>query len=195
MRSAAPALMPIFRSRGQAELLAWLLLHPDQEYTLSNLAEQLGTPLPTMHREAQRLVDAGILIDRSVGRSRLLRANPDNRANRPLTELLELTFGAHPVVSEEFDLPGVDRVVIYGSWAARYHGAAGRPPRDIDVLVVGEVERSELYDAADRAQNRLGVEVNPVLRTGAQWEAGVDPLVCQVKSTSYLTVYAAAEQA
>ena len=116
--------MPIFRSRGQ-----------------------LGTPLPTMHRGAHRLVDAGILIDRSVGRSRLLRANPDNRAHRSLTELLELTFGADPVVSEEFDLPGVDRVVIDGSWAARHQGAADRPPRGIDVLVVGEVERSELYAA------------------------------------------------
>src|SRR5665647_2664121 len=42
MRSEAPALMPIFRSQHQAALLAWLLLHPDDEYTLTDLAKRLA---------------------------------------------------------------------------------------------------------------------------------------------------------
>jgi DNA-directed RNA polymerase specialized sigma24 family protein len=55
MRSEAPPLMPIFRSRHQADLLAWLLLHPDREYTTTELARRLGVPLTTLHREVQRL--------------------------------------------------------------------------------------------------------------------------------------------
>lgn len=94
MRSPAPALMPIFRSQHQAELLAWLLLHPAQEYTLSDLAARLDVPLPTLHRESRRLVAAGLLLDRVVGRARLLRADPGNPATEPLTRLLELTFRA-----------------------------------------------------------------------------------------------------
>ena len=31
MRSDGPALMPVFRSQHQAELLTWLMLHPEQE--------------------------------------------------------------------------------------------------------------------------------------------------------------------
>src|SRR5664280_578794 len=61
MRSEAPALMPIFRSQHQAALLAWLLLHPEDEYTLTELAKKLDVPLTTLQREAQRLVGAGIL--------------------------------------------------------------------------------------------------------------------------------------
>ena len=38
MRSDAPALLPILRSRHLAEILTVLLLHPDVEYTLSELA-------------------------------------------------------------------------------------------------------------------------------------------------------------
>lgn len=56
---------------------------------------------------------------------------------------------------------GAAQVVIFGSGAARYAGEAGPPPHDIDVLVVGKVDRADLYDAADRAQARLGIEVNP----------------------------------
>lgn len=189
MRSDAPALMPIFRSRHQADLLAWLLLHPDQEYGLTELAHRLDVPLTTLHREAQRLVDADLLMVRSLGRNRLLRANPANRATAPLTQLLELTFGPKTVIAEEFALPKVEQVLIFGSWADRYQGAPGPPPNDVDVLVIGTPRSAEVYDAADRAQARLGQQVNPVLRTAEQWAVGTDGLIRQVKRSPSLTVY------
>ena len=40
MRSDGPALLPVFRSQHQAELLMWLYLHPDAEYGVSELAER-----------------------------------------------------------------------------------------------------------------------------------------------------------
>ncbi len=76
--------MPIFRSRHQAELLTWLLLHPDQEYTVTEFAGRLGVPLTSPHREAQRLIEADLLRARTVSRARLLRANADHRATAAL---------------------------------------------------------------------------------------------------------------
>jgi DNA-binding transcriptional ArsR family regulator len=181
--------MPIFRSDHQAELLAWLLLHPDEEYTITDLAKRTGTPVPTMHREVQRLLDAGLIRARTVGRSRLLASNPENRATAPLTELLEITFGPPAVIAEEFAaVPGAEQVILFGSWAERYHGVPGRPPNDVDVLVIGTAKREEVYDAADRAQARLGMEVNPVLRAAEQWEQESDPLIAQVKSSSWVSL-------
>jgi len=148
MRSEAPALMPIFRSQHQAALLAWLLLHPENEYTLTELAKKLDVPLTTLQREAQRLVVAGLLQDRNVGRSRLLRANPSNRAAVPLTQLLEVTFGPETVIGEEFNFTKAEHVLIFGSWADRYRGTPGPPPHDVDVLVVGDLDRADVYDAA-----------------------------------------------
>lgn len=92
-RSGAEALMPIFRSRHQADLLTWLLMHPDQEFTATELAARFGVPLTTLHREVQRLVEADLLRSRPVGRARLLSANPDHRATPALTRLLEVTLG------------------------------------------------------------------------------------------------------
>jgi predicted nucleotidyltransferase len=180
--------MPVFRSQHQAELLMWLLLHPDQEYGISVLADRLGVPLSTLHREVVRLDQAGLISSRTLGRNRLVRANTEHPATAALTQLLELTFGPKAIIAEEFAIPGAERVVIFGSWAARYAGRAGPPPHDIDVLVVGQVDRADLYEAADRAAARVGIEVSPVVRTLRQWEDPEDALVAQIKSAEYAVV-------
>lgn len=170
-------------------MLTWLLLHPDREASMSDLALRLNVPLTTLHREAQRLIDAQLLLDRTVGRSRLLRANPAHRATAPLTELLTVTFGPHVVVAEEFaGVADVDRVLIYGSWAARYAGESGGPPADLDILVVGAPHRADVYEAADRVQERLAMPVNPVIRTPQQWAEAADALIAQVKASAMLSV-------
>lgn len=182
--------MPIFRSRHQADLLTWLLLHPDQEYTVTELAGRLGVPLTTLHREAQRLIDADLLRGRTVGRARLLQANAAHRATSALARLLEVTFGPHTVIEDEFaGLADVNRVLIYGSWADRYHGSYGPAPADLDVLVIGSPDRADVYDAADRAQERLGMQVNPVIRSLEQWDDAAEPLIQQVRSSHLVTVY------
>jgi DNA-binding transcriptional ArsR family regulator len=187
MRSESPTLLPIFRSQPQAELLSILFLHPERDYTATELSRRLGIPLSTLHREAQRLEDAELITSRKVGRARLLRANSANRLFKPLTHLLTATFGPHAVVAEEFGgLPDVERLLIYGSWAARYRGEVGPPPNDIDVLLVGRPNRFTVYDAADRAQERLGIPVNPMIFSPTRWSDPNDGLVQQIRSSPML---------
>lgn len=188
MRSDGPALLPLFRSQHQAELLMWLYLHPDEEYGVSDLAQRLGVPLSTLHREVVRLDEAGLLLSRSLGRTRLIRANAAHPAARSLTQLLEITFGPRVVIAEEFRIPGAREVRIFGSWAARYSGEVGPAPRDIDVLVIGRVDRADLYEAADRAARRLGLEVNPVVRSSEQWQHSEDALVSQIRESPSVVV-------
>ncbi len=51
-----------------ARLLAALLATRD-ELSLTELAERAGLAYPTVHREVARLIDAGILVERQVGRT------------------------------------------------------------------------------------------------------------------------------
>ena len=75
--------MPLFRSQHQAELLMWLLLHPEQEYGVTEMATRLAVPLTTLHREVIRLDEAGLIVSRTQGRNRLIRANVDHPAASP----------------------------------------------------------------------------------------------------------------
>lgn len=189
MRSAAPALLPVFRSQLQADILAALLLNPEREYSLTDLARRFDAPLSTVHGEVKRLTESGLLRRRNVGRSTMVRANSGNRLIEPLAELLFLSWGPLQVVADEFlELDGAERVLIFGSWAARYFQWHGPPPHDLDVLVIGQPTREAVYDAADRAQQRLGMPVNPVIRTGDMWREAADPLVQQIQSGPFVVV-------
>lgn len=94
------------------------------------------------------------------------------------------------MVAEEFGgLTAVEEVLIFGSWAARYEGEAGPQPHDVDVLVVGRPDLDEVYEAARRAEDRVGREVNPTVRSGEDWERAEDGFLRTVRSSPWLQVW------
>ena len=184
VRQTAPALLPVLRSRLVGDLLALVLAHPERSWTLDELADRVGAPYQTVTAEVRRLEQADLVSTRSVGRSKLVTANADNPYIRPLTELVTMAFGPPLVLAEEFaDVAGIEGLWLYGSWAARHAGAPGRPPADVDVLVVGDVDRDEVYDAARRAEHRLGREVNTTVRTRRAWKRADDAFAATVKDS------------
>ncbi len=188
MRAEAPALMPILRSQQQAELLTLLLLHPATEYSLTELSEKLNVPLTTVQREVNRFLEVGLITERRAGRTREVSANPKSRYARPLTELLTLAFGPHIVIAEEFSDIQATGVAIYGSWAARYNGVPGPAPADVDVLIVGDPSRPDIYDAADRAEQRVGFPVNVTVSSPGRWAGASDALIQQIQSAPLIWI-------
>lgn len=180
----SPSLLPLLRSRMQGELLALVLLHPEREYRITELAEASGVTPTAVLREVERLVGGGILDDRRVGRSRLVKARTDTPLYRPLSELLAVTFGPLPLLAEALSgLAGVREAYIYGSWAARYSGEPGPPPGDVDVLVVGSPDPDALFDLAESVSRRLGREVSVHRVSPASWAAAdtTDPFLTSVR--------------
>lgn len=161
MRTSAPPLLPLLRSRAQGDLLALLFLHPEQEYTLTHAASLVGASLATTHKEVNRLVDSGLAVDRRVGQARLLRAATGTVLAGPLTDLLAVTYGPLPALTEALaSLPSVERAFIYGSWAARHAGEPGPVPNDVDVLAVGTADLDDLDELAQAAEQRLRRQVS-----------------------------------
>jgi DNA-binding transcriptional ArsR family regulator len=183
MKSPVPVLSPLLRSDAQGEMLALLLLHPGQEYSLSEVSRRVSASLPVVHAEVARLLVVGLVADRRVGQARLVRAVPEHLLYRPLVDLLELTYGPAAVLPDVLGaLPGVGEAFIYGSWAARRMGEPGGAPRDVDVLVVGVTSRSALAAAAAAAGRRLHREVNITRVSPQAWEDGQDAFVRTVRS-------------
>ena len=169
MRSEAPRLLPIFRSDAQARLLACLALSPTP-LSLTELAEAADVAEGNAHREIGRLMDAGIVDDSRVGRTRQLTLSSTSPYAAPLRELLIRAFGPPRVLAESLaDITGIEHAFIYGSWARRSEGESGEDPGDIDVLVVGAPQVDEVYEACRRASTRLHREVNATIFSESEW--------------------------
>ncbi|HUZ52501.1 MAG TPA: hypothetical protein VMU94_08220 [Streptosporangiaceae bacterium] len=184
MKQPPPVLLPILRSAFQGEMLTWLFLHPEQEFPLTELAKRFGVSRATVMREADRFVAAGLVGERRLGNLRFIRARTDNVVAGPLAELLAVTYGPTAVLGEALaSVPGVDEAYVYGSWAARYRGQGGDVPRDVDVLVVGDADDDDLYEAARAAERTLGREVNIRRVPAKAWrDSNPDPFLESVRS-------------
>ncbi len=78
-------------------------------------------------------------------------------------------------------IPGVQRAVIFGSWAARWLGTPGPAPHDIDLLMVGEVDHDAVWTAAADLTRELGMKVNPTIRTPDESDEDPTGFARQVK--------------
>ena len=164
-----PSLLPVLRSRGQAEILCAVLTNPNREWTLSELAKVSGQSLPTVQREIERAEAAALVESRRLGRQRLVKAGPSPIAIM-LANLLLMSYGPRFVIAEEFaGIKGIVHLFIFGSWAARYEGVEGFPPQDIDVLVIGNVDYSEVTNASIAASKKLQIDVNPSIQSHTWW--------------------------
>lgn len=172
------------------ELLAWLYLHPDEQWSVTDLARRFAVSQSTVSREADRLVEGELVLESRRGNLRLLQANEHGLLGRPLTDLLALTYGPIAVMGELLaPVPGIEAAYIYGSWAARYQGEVGPVPADIDVLVVGQVDADDLFAAARAAESRLGREVNVHRVAAHAWrEPDGDPFLTSVQSRPLVAI-------
>jgi predicted nucleotidyltransferase len=191
MRSVPPPLLPILRSQVAGDLLALLYLHPEDEYSLTEAASAIGANTNAVHYEAGRLSEGGLIRTRKRGNLRLIRAVTDSLLTRPLTDLLAVTYGPLPVLTDLIaNVEGITEAYIYGSWAARYRGEPGPVPVDVDVLVVGVPDPDDLDEMADRAQMALRRPVN-IRRIGSEtWNASdpTDPFIRSIKSRPLVTI-------
>ena len=158
----------------QGEILALLLGDPDLELSLTEIAARVGAPHPSVHREIQRAQEAGLVTSRRVGNTRLVKANTASPYYAGLADVLARAFGVPAVLAEVLrGVDGVPGAYIYGSWAARYEGQTGqRPVGDIDLLVLGEPDRDQLYAALSTAEQRLARPVQVTIRDHAWLESG-----------------------
>ena len=136
--TSAPALIPLFRSDQQLRILGVLFAHVGDEVSIGDLAERAGVAQATVSREVARLEQHGLVVSRSVGRSKFVRPNWDLPWAPELRSILMQTVGLLGRLGEVFERErGIESAFIFGSWAARYHGHEGPYPRDVDVLALG----------------------------------------------------------
>ena len=71
-----------------------------------------------------------------VGNAKVVHAAPAPYANA-LRQLVAYAAGVPHIVRTVYEnVDDIDEIFIHGSWAARFHGEPGSPPRDLDLVIV-----------------------------------------------------------
>ena len=183
MQAKPPSLLPILRTETQAELLGALMIRGFDGSSVTDLARLLGTSASTIVREVDRLEAAGITLSERVGRTRLIWVDNTSPYARPLRELIEVAFGPQPLIASALaSIDGIDDAFIFGSFARAALSAEPVTPNDIDLLIVGIVDRTAVYEAIRPVEQRVGREIDVTFRTTEQWLNEDDPFVRTVKS-------------
>jgi biotin operon repressor/predicted nucleotidyltransferase len=158
---AVVALLPMFRSRHQMQILAEVFCGRGA-LTGADLARRTGIPQQTVAREVARLERAGVVVTERVGTAKTIHPAPDLPYGEVLRQLLAYVGGVIPMLDRAFrDNPAVDAVFIFGSWAARYRGEPGPPPNDVDVAVISDsLTRFDLAEVRLDLENESKLSVN-----------------------------------
>lgn len=144
------------------------------------LARRLGHPSQVVGRELRRLEDAGILVSHTVGRVRRYRVDVDSPIAADVRGLVLRTIGAEALISASLTgVAGVEEAWIFGSHVR----GTERPSSDIDLLVIGPVDRTALSERLVDVEQELGRDVNVVAYTRAELSdlaSAGDPFVTDV---------------
>ena len=147
------------------KVLSQLLLHPDQDYHVRELARLTGTAPGTLHKELARLAIAGLLKRKALGNQVRYQANRECPVFPELAGLLRKTTGAADVIAHALSLLEPPLALIFGSVAAGTETAAS----DVDVLVVTARSFVDVVRALHPAQLELGREINPVVYNAGEF--------------------------
>jgi predicted nucleotidyltransferase len=141
------------------DVLALLLLHPEESTHVREIARAIGKAPGTLLRELNALAAAGVLVRKPMGNQVHFQANPACPIYEDLRNILKKTVGVADVLREALAplAPKIRAAFVYGSVAR----GEERPGSDLDLMVVGEARFADVVAALAPAQETLRREVNP----------------------------------
>ena len=179
------ALSPILRSDTQGMILAQLFMNPGDDFSISELARQANTSAPTAMREVERLLESQLVIQRTVGRARLIQVNTKHELHDAIRKIVAYSYGPAAVLPAAlYGIEGLEHAFLYGNYAAYLKKKRESDSPEIDLLLVGYVNRIEASNAAKRVEGYLDRSVNVKFVGSQEWENSSSDFVAEVKGRS-----------
>lgn len=154
-------------TKTQQRVLGLLYGNPAKSFYTNEIVRWADMGRGTIRRELQRLVRAGLLLDKREGNQLHYQANSANPIYKELLGIVRKTFGLVEVITQAFrsiDQP-VDFAFIYGSIAKGEDTASS----DIDLMVVANtLAYADLMVALSDAEKSLGRPINPTIYNKAE---------------------------
>jgi predicted nucleotidyltransferase/DNA-binding MarR family transcriptional regulator len=149
------------------QVLALLLLRPDERFHVRELERLTGISAGSLHRELKAMSEAGLLIREQQGNQVLYQADRSCSIFEELASIFRKTVGLGSELTTALE-PIADRIdvaFVFGSMASGKQHAKS----DLDICVLGEVELLDVVKAVGSLQERLRREINPVVMSAKQF--------------------------
>ena len=168
MKTTASISDLLFPNQYRRKVLGLLLMRPDQQIHLRELARVIGAAPGTLKKELDALCGVGLLRAERVGNQVRFCANTAHPVFPELQALIRKTIGLADALRLSLaPLAGrIDAAFVFGSMASGTESAGS----DIDLMVVGDAGFAEIVDATYAAQATLGREINPKVMSASEWQ-------------------------
>jgi predicted nucleotidyltransferase len=166
------------------QILALLLLRPEESLYVREIARLTGVPAGSLHRELKLLSEAGLLRRSEVGNQVRYQVDTTCPIHEELAGIFRKTTGLADVLREALSpfARKISLAFVFGSVAQ----GKGHATSDVDVLLVGSASFIAVVGALTPASEKLRRAVNPVVMTRAAFAAklaGRDRFVSRVMRT------------
>lgn len=154
-------------TKTQQRVLGLLYSKPGQSFYTNEIVRRADMGRGTVSRELERLVSAGLLALSREGNQHHYQANKACPIYEELLAIVKKTFGISDVIREALSpfVEQIDWAFIFGSVASGKETASS----DIDLMIIGELNFSEVVTVLYSAQESLGREINPKIFSRMEW--------------------------
>jgi predicted nucleotidyltransferase len=156
-------------SKVQQRVLALIFGHSDRSFYTSEIVRSIRSGTGAVERELSRLQRSGLISVERIGNQKHYRANHQSPIFEELQSLVLKTVALTEPLRRALQpySDKIDAAFVYGSVAKGTDTAQS----DIDLMVIGdELDYSELYTAAQNAENILGRKVSPIFLSPEDWK-------------------------
>ena len=154
-------------SKTKQRLLAAVLLEPNRAWYLLELARRLHVTPSSIQRELGLLVDAGLFKRWTDGNRVYFQADRGCPIFSELVDILQKTVGLVDVLRDALNplKNKIELAFVYGSIAVSQE----RSSSDVDVMVVGSAQLSEIASVVRKVEPTFGRSVNPAVYTNQEF--------------------------
>ena len=167
-RSPAGGLAAALFTPVQQRLLGLLFVQPERRFQSAEIIRLAAGGTGAVHRQLQRLADAGLVLSTRQGSQKYYQANPRSPIYPELHGLVLKTVGlVEPLRRALAPLTSrIHAAFVFGSVAKK----SDRADSDLDVLIVSDkLSYPEVYEALQGTEDFIARSINPTVMSRAEW--------------------------
>jgi predicted nucleotidyltransferase len=182
-------------SKVQQRVLGLIFGHSERSFYTSEIVRSVHSGTGAVERELSRLQRSGLVSVERIGNQKHYRANHQSPIFEELQSLVLKTVALMEPLRKALQPHAnmIDAAFVYGSIAKGTDTAQS----DIDLMVIGNhLDYSELYSAAQQAENILSRKVSPMFLSKDAWKrkaAQKGSFVSKIKALPKMFIFGSEE--